>query len=107
MPSVREHRPDLDYPESQEHADEAASAPGKRTLVEAVIMRRAEDGAQRGDARGALDKAAGSHGTAPETGVVQKVERSTGADLSSVRVHTDDAAHAAAKSVSARAFTAG
>lgn len=49
----------------------------------------------------------GSGGQPLATGVREDMEARIGADLSDVRVHTDDAAHRSAEAVSARAYTVG
>jgi Domain of unknown function (DUF4157) len=57
---------------------------------------------------GAVEAGRAPRGGRPlETNVRQIAERAVGADLSAVRVHTDEHANAAAESLSARAFTSG
>jgi len=84
-------------------------APGKRTLTE-QLQRRAQPGAV-GPSASAEDAVARAstvgRGVAPDSGVVAKVERATGSDLSGVRVHTGSEAGEAAAAVDAKAYTLG
>ena len=84
-------------------------APGKRTLTE-QLQRRAQPGAV-GPSASAEDAVARAStaggGAAPDSGVVAKVERATGSDLSGVRVHTGSEAGEAAAAVDAKAYTLG
>jgi Domain of unknown function (DUF4157) len=84
----------------------AHAAPGKTTLVERV-MRKADANGVHANADEALALASSSSGTPlPET-LQRKFESSLGADLSGVRVHTGGESAAAARSISARAYTTG
>jgi len=83
--------------------------PGKRPLV-ASVQRRAAPGSApaRHDADESLAEAQDAGGGAPlPTTLADMFGRGLGADLSRVRLHTDDAAAHAADAVSARAFTTG
>ncbi|HEU4726503.1 MAG TPA: DUF4157 domain-containing protein [Kofleriaceae bacterium] len=96
-----------------------AMAPGKRTLTEAVdfgttpTVQRKEDAAAGADtaapdAHAKVATAASAGGGRPLPGGVQhKLERTLGADLSGVRVHTGGASEAAAASLRAQAYTTG
>lgn len=66
-----------------------ALAPGRRSLTDGLVQRKAEPGA------------------APTDGVRERVEVTTGADLSGVRVHDDAAAAVASSALGAKAFTRG
>ena len=74
-----------------------------------IILRVVErDGnGVRADAEAAVDRAAGSSGAALPAHLQRQFELSTGADLSSVRVHTGAASAQAAQAVGARAYTVG
>jgi len=91
---------------SGRHGGAGADAPGRRSLTDGLVRRRA-----RGDAAAdpgpALERAGDSQGSAPDPGVRAGVERATGADLGGVRVHTGPESAAAAGAVAARAFAVG
>jgi hypothetical protein len=85
----------------------ASSATQMRALQRRWLQRKAErDGAPRG-ANERLTRAARSAGERVDPLVQRRVEQATGADLSSVRVHTGGASAEAAASVEARAYTVG
>jgi hypothetical protein len=72
------------------------------------VMRRASSSAApSADAAQALAAADGRSGSAPDAAIREKVEATTGADLSSVRVHTGGASQKAAAAVQAKAYTVG
>jgi hypothetical protein len=89
--------------------------PGKRAPTDSLppVMRRVAPNGLGGNngvsdgADAALGSAASSSGSALPTPIQRKFERSLGADLSGVRVHTGSASADAAASVSARAYTVG
>lgn len=88
-----------------------ASAIGNRGFARTVARMRDGEGILPGgvvhpDVEAAIGAARGS-GSAAERAVASQVGSVLGDSLSDVRVHTDDAAAALARSVSARAFTVG
>ena len=106
-------------------SERAGVAPGKRTRTEALpVQRKAAVGGEvtgggtapavGGDdpfgmhlAGSAVGAAAGGVGSAPADHVRSRVEQVTGADLGGVRIHDGAASDAAARSLSARAYTVG
>ncbi len=91
-------------------SDASAPSPGKRARTENLPIQRKTRGGQASAADGAsaaLERAQGDGGHAPDGGVRAKVEHTTGADLSGVRVHTGAESADAAAAVGARAYTTG
>jgi len=91
---------------------ESAGSVGKRALTDGLIRRQAratstEAAAGDADWRGLVDHANATSGHAPDPRVAARVAETTGADLSSVRVHTGPESDAAAGAISARAFAVG
>lgn len=83
---------------------QAAKSPQGLLALQRLVGNAAVAGLMR---RAAVDKALGSSG-APMSGHVRAdMEQRLGADFSDVRVHTGSEASSAARSVQARAFTAG
>ena len=82
---------------------------GHRLAPRPIILRVVErDGnGVRADAEAAVEQAAGSNGAPLPAHLQRQFELSTGADLSSVRVHTGAASAQAAQAVGARAYTVG
>jgi len=73
-----------------------------------ILHRRARDANGVADgAEHAVAAASGSSGMALPTTLMRKFESSLGADLSSVRVHTESASQAATDAVGARAYAVG
>ncbi len=71
-----------------------------------AVQRKAAGGAP-GDAGAAVERAAGDGGAPVDAAVRGRVEATTGADLSGVRVHTGAASQEAAAALQARAYTVG
>lgn len=83
-------------------------SPGKRTLTAGLIMRRAGGtGAPQPSAERAVAEASSGSGDSPDSAVRTRLEATTGADLSGVRVHTGASSATAASAVHAKAFTVG
>lgn len=82
---------------------------GKHTLVEQLpIQRQASPAGGGASSTGGAPRGVEVGGGAPLPAAMRtSAETSTGADLSGVRVHTNDASAAAADAVGARAFTQG
>src|SRR5262245_9941598 len=97
-----------DEPELPRHR---RGVPGRRTLTAGLppVLRAARaDRALDDDAvRAALERARARSGSPIPAAIQRDFERSLGATLSSVRVHTDDAAAEAAEALDARAFALG
>jgi hypothetical protein len=73
-----------------------------------ALVQRAGEGEAEADHEHPVQKVVnGGGGTGLDAGVRSKMESSLGHDFGGVKVHTDDKAAAAAKSVSAQAFTVG
>jgi hypothetical protein len=87
----------------------AQGVPGKRTLTQGIVRRRAVAGAgAEGAAEGAAVPDARAGAGAPlDAGVRERLETSYGADLGAVRVHEGPAAAASASSIGAEAYTRG
>jgi hypothetical protein len=102
------------------------SAPGKQTLTSRLgrrapsadavaasmisqlgLVQRSGDGPVAGDPDALVARAAGGPSNALPAPLRQQFERSLGADLSNVRVHTDQSAAEAASGLGARAFAHG
>lgn len=82
--------------------------PGRYTLLTQPLVRRRANGTPGKITRVQLEKLTGRSAGAPLPEVMRGgLERSLGADLSRVRVHTDAAAAGAASAVAAEAFTVG
>ncbi|MCL4223516.1 MAG: DUF4157 domain-containing protein [Myxococcales bacterium] len=99
----------LDDQEVREDARDGRAAPGKRTLTQGIVARRARPEAGAGDTRGLgalLERSAGRGAPVPEP-LRGSFEESLGARLDGVRVHTDSEAAGAAESMGARAFATG
>jgi hypothetical protein len=87
--------------------DRSAIAPGKQTLTQRLVRRKAAGSAVATDAPAQLDRAAASQGAPLPAGLQQQFESSLGVALGGVRVHDGEESAAAASSVSARAYTVG
>jgi hypothetical protein len=94
---------DRELDEDAEARRAAELAPGRRPRVH-----RAASGAQPSPAaRAALDRAAARAGQPLTPTIRARLERALGVELGAVRVHTDEAAAAAAEAVGAHAYTVG
>ncbi|HUQ05753.1 MAG TPA: DUF4157 domain-containing protein [Kofleriaceae bacterium] len=83
-------------------------APGKKSLTQSLVARRArDDNGVAADADQAVDRAAGGSGEPLRADVRDRFESSLGADLSGVRVHTGGASAEATAAVGAQAYTVG
>lgn len=89
------------------HADPVSARPEPVPGRRPPVLRYARAGAIRGDAREAIDRAAGRRGQPLSTAIRAKLERALAVDLSGVRVHTDGEAARAAEAIAANAFTIG
>jgi Domain of unknown function (DUF4157) len=109
---------DLDDDDRARRARESGPAPGRIARTDALrggsprpsgIVARKADGNNgvHDHAEQSLGTAASSSGSALPAPIQRKFEQSLGADLSGVRVHTGSESAAAAKSVSAKAYTVG
>jgi hypothetical protein len=85
-------------------ASRARDAPGKRTLTEQLVQRKAAGGPAQGDAHAAVAGLGASTGEPLAGGARGRFEASLGADLSGVRVHTGSDSAAAAQQLGADAF---
>lgn len=114
----RAHSPAAAVDEPRTHGDELALDPGKITRSEALrrpadpilsglILRRAAGGSVGADASSAVAAATSSSGARLPSTVQQLFERSLGADLSGVRVHTGSESMLAAHAVRAKAYALG
>src|SRR5438067_10093832 len=73
----------------------AQLAAPERPLVSALVQRKADANGVTADAETSIDRAGASTGQRLPDDVRERFEQSTGADLSSVRVHTGEpSAHA-------------
>ena len=113
MADYRDRVPSKDFDQNRDMDEEEPGYPllaaGKRTLTSRipVIHREASGGEIGPDARERLEKALGSGGQPLPSELKARLETALGADLSAVRVHEGQESAAAAKAVSATAFTVG
>lgn len=90
-----------------ERAATSEAAAGKVSRSERIYRRAAGPGETLVDPAAALARTEGQTGAALPATAQDRFERSLGADLSSVRVHTGPASAQAASELGARAFTTG
>jgi Mlc titration factor MtfA (ptsG expression regulator) len=94
---------------SEQAADDfEAPHPGRRSLTEGLLQRKAS-GAPRGegDADGAVAAAGSSGSVSLPDGLASRLSQAAGQDVSAVRVHTGKGSASAAAALSARAYTLG
>ncbi len=87
--------------------ERGAPAPGKQTLTQRLVRRKAAGAAVSADAPAQLERAAGSPGAPLPADLQGQFEQSLGVALGGVLVHTGEDSAAAASSVNARAYTVG
>src|SRR5262245_2000795 len=104
---MREH--DFRRPENEQLESQADGADERlRMLMQRRQLQRKASGQNLApDAGAAVERASQSSGEPLPAPLQQKFERSLGADLSGVRVHSGGASAAAADAVDARAYTVG
>ncbi|MEO8705812.1 MAG: DUF4157 domain-containing protein [Kofleriaceae bacterium] len=108
---AREHVADFDAKSTQPipgrtSASAELTSP-TRPVPSGLVMRKRDHNGVAADAETAVGAASGSSGSSLPVPLQRKFESSLGADLSSVRVHTDAPSQDAASAVGAKAYTVG